>query len=190
MIDDEEYRNHMAGVVADGFSLDPPGYERLSPWTHILLHLTHARANFEWVRDHTVELGRLDNSLQQHAFFIAAITAYGRCYASSGLAIPTLNAKKVYQGSDAGMAVHRRLIGLRNTVAAHADQSDLLRVTLAVKDEGDRIVVRHLATGAIPTPEIPDFLDAVAHTEHFVTIALNKQLDYLATQLGKPIALD
>jgi len=133
-------------LVAEGFMLDPPGYERLSLWTHVLTHLLNARTNFECVRDHAVELGNLGYSLRQQAFFIAGIMAYGRCYASSGPSIPKLNAKKVYEGSEDGMAVHRRLIELRNTIAAHTDKSDLVRLTLALKDEPERIIVRHLAT--------------------------------------------
>lgn len=45
-----------------------------------------------------------------------------------------LDAKKVYEGSDDGKQVHERLIGLRNSIAAHTDASDIVRLTLAVKD--------------------------------------------------------
>jgi hypothetical protein len=189
-INEDEYRKHMAGIVSEGFTLDPPGYERLSLWTYVLMHLLNARTNFQWARDHAVELGDLVNGLQQQAFFVAGIMAYGRCYASSGPSIPMLNAKKVYEDSEDGMAIHRRLVELRNTIAAHTDKSDLVRLTLAVKDEPERVVIRHLATNAMPANEIPDFLEAVAHTEHFVTIALNKQLEHIASKVGKAITLD
>lgn len=189
-IDVDEYRKHMAPLVEEGFTLDPPGYERLSAWTHVLMQLLTARTNFERVRDHPVALGDLASIIQQQAFFIAAIMAYGRCYASSGPGIPSLDPKKVYAGSDDGMAVHRRLMELRNKFAAHTDETDLLRLTLAVKDETNRIIVRHLVTSALPAPEIPDFLEAVAHTQHFVTGALNKRLDHLESKVGKAIALD
>lgn len=189
-INEDEYRKHMAGLVSEGFSLDPPGYERLSLWTYVLMHLHNARANLELVRDHPIELGDLNNVIKQQAFFIAGIMAYTRCYVSSGKSIPMLDAKRVYAGSEDGMAVHQRLIRLRNTIAAHTEKSDLVRLTLAVKDEPDRVIVRHIATVATPTNEIPDFLEAVAHTEHFVTIALNKQLDHLEKRIGKAISLD
>ena len=189
-IDDAEYQKHMASVVADGFTLDPPGYERLNQWTHMLTHVINARANFQWVTDHPHSLGDLDNALQQQAFFVAGVMAYGRCYASSGPGIPTLDAKQVYQGSTDGMEVHERLIEIRNAVAAHTDKSNLVRLTLAVREEADKIVVRHLQTTAMPTNEIPDFLEAVAHTEHFVTIAINKYLNHLQSKVGKQIELD
>ena len=118
-ITDDDYKTHMATVVAEGFTLDPPGFERLSSWTHMLMHLVNARTNFEWVRDHPVELNELENSLRQQAFFVAGIMAYCRCNASSGSGIPMLDAKKVYEGSDDGKQVHERLIGLRNSIAAH-----------------------------------------------------------------------
>lgn len=159
-------------------------------WTHMLMHLVSARTNFEWVRDHPVELGELDNSLRQQAFLVAGIMAYCRCYASSGPAIPMLDAKKVYVGSLDGQEVHQRLIRLRNTVAAHTDASDIVRLTLAVKDEPERLIIRHLWTMAVPLDEIADFLEAVAHTEHFVTVSLNKYHDHLQKQVGKKIELD
>jgi len=187
---EEDYQHHMKGVVADGFVLDPPGFERLSQWTHLLMNIVSARSNFEWVRDDVAAVGDINNSLRVQAFFIAGVMAYGRCYGTSGDGVPKLDAKKVYAGTDEGFDVHRRLIGLRNTVAAHTGGSDLVRLTLAVKDEPDRLVVRHLSTMAIPTNEVPDFLEAVAHTEHFVTANLNKQLDNLETKLGRTIALD
>lgn len=190
LIDDTEYQKHMAEVIADGFILDPAGYERVTQWTHILMNLVSARTNFQWVRDHNAELGDLGGFLQQHAFFIAGIMAYCRSYADSGASIPKLDAKQVYKGSNDGISVHRRLINLRNTIAAHTDKSDTVRLTLAVKETPDKIVIRHLTTSAVPTNEISDFLEAVAHTEHYAILALNKQLDHLSAKLGKTIGLD
>lgn len=189
-ITDEDYKAHMASIVADGFTLDPPGFERLSSWTHMLMHIVSARVTFEWVRDHPLELGETESSLRQQAFFVAGIMAYCRCYASSGSGIPMLDAKKVYEGSEDGKEVHERLTGLRNSIAAHTDASDIVRLTLAVKDEPDRLVIRHLCTIAVPVDEIADFLEAVAHTEHFVTVSLNRYLNRLEKDLGKSIALD
>lgn len=190
MIDEAEYRKHMASVVEEGFTLDPPGYERLSAWTHLLMHLFTARANFERVANEPTELGDMRKSVEQQAFLVAGIVAYCRCYASTGSAIPKLDVKQVYAGSSDGIEVHDRLMILRNTFAAHADRNDLVRVTLAVRDEDDRIIVRHIMTSAMPIPEIPDFLEAVAHTEHFVIVALNKQLDKAGARIGKNITLD
>jgi hypothetical protein len=189
-IRDEDYQKHMASVVSDGFALDQPGYERLNQWTHTLTNIINARANFQWVLGHPVVIGDLDNALQQQAFFVSGIMAYGRCYASSGPMIPTLDPRQVYQGSKDGMEVHIRLSELRNTIAAHTDQSDLIRLTLAVKDEPTRIVIRHLSTTAMPTDEIPDFLEAVAHTERFVEISINNYLNHLERKIGKRIELD
>ncbi|MDI9847089.1 hypothetical protein QM467_03320 [Rhodoblastus sp. 17X3] len=189
-VDDEHYRTHMVGMVEEGFTLDPPGYERLSAWTHILMNLFTARSNFERVKNAPIKLGEMGNAVEQQAFFVAGIIAYCRCYASTGSAIPKLNPKQVYVGSGDGMEVHERLMTLRNTFAAHADRNDLVRVTLAVKEDKDHVIVRHLLTSALPVPEIPDFLGAVAHTTHYVTVGLNKQLDKMGEKIGKIITLD
>lgn len=180
----------MAGPISEGFTLDPPGYERLSAWTHVLMHLLNAHANFEKIRDQPSIEGDLENIAQQQANFVAGLMAYGRCYASSAPGIPQLHGKKVFAGSEEGMAIHLRMIELRNKFAAHTEQTDLLRLTLAVKDEGERVVVRHLITNALPLNEIDGFLDVVAHTQHFATVELNKQLGHLETKIGKTIEFD
>lgn len=190
MITEADYREHMAAVVAEGFVLDPPGYERLSQWTHVLMHCVNAKASFERLKNRPTDLSDLDDALESHAFFIAGVMAYGRCYAQSGSGIPTLDAKQVYKGSTDGMEVHQRLITLRNTVAAHTDQSDLVRLTLAMREEDERFVIRHLSTKVLPLDELPDFLEAVEHTAHFVSGSLNKLLDHLGEKLGKRLELD
>ncbi len=51
-------------------------------------------------------------------------------------------------------------------------------------------MVRHLWTMAVPVDEVADFLEAVAHTEHFVTVSLNKYLNRLEQDRGKKVELD
>jgi hypothetical protein len=143
---EDEYQKHLASVAGDGFVVNPPGYERLNQWTHVLMHIVHARANFELVRDHPVNLGDLNSALQLQAFLVVGVMAYGRCYASSGSGIPMLDSKQVYHESKEGMYVHKRLLRLRNTMGAHANNSDLARVTLVVRDEPHRILIRHRNT--------------------------------------------
>lgn len=190
MITDAYYQEHMAAVAAEGFVFDPPGYERLTQWTHVLMHCVNAKFSFERLQNRPANLGDLDDALESHAFFIAGVMAYGRCYAQSGSGIPTLDAKQVYKGSTDGVEIHQRLITLRNTMAAHTDQSDLVRLTLAVREEGNRFVIRHLSTTALPLDELPNFLEAVEHTAHFVSVSLNKLLDHLGGALGKRLDLD
>ncbi|MDR7117381.1 hypothetical protein [Caulobacter sp. BE254] len=190
-ISDDDYREHMETVMREGFTLSPPGYERLTQWTHLLMHIVNARHNFERVRDHAgVKTGELADFFDQQAFFVAGVMAYCRCYAASGAQISKLDAKQVYAGSDQGKAVHERLIELRNRVAAHTDHSDLIQLTLAVKEGAEEITVRHLSTTVTPINEISDFLEAVAHSEHFVILSINKLLDHLGTKVGKKIILD
>lgn len=189
-ISESDYQHHMAAVLDEGFTLDPPGYERLSQWTRVLMQCVSAKAGFERLQHLDVRLGDLAEVLEDQAFFVAGIVAYGRCYGQAGPGVPTLDPKQVYKGSAEGLAVHTRLIALRNTVAAHTDRSDLVRLTLAVREEADRIVVRHLSTSALPVDEVPGFLDAVEHTAHFASVALNKHLDHLGSKLGKRIDLD
>ena len=189
-ISDAEYEKHLAGVVAEGFALNPSGFERLILWNHLLLNCVSASESFRRLQLREVRLGKFDDVVDAQALFVAGIMAYGRCFSQSGPGIPTLDPKQVYKGSDDGMRVHRRMIELRNTVAAHSDVSELARFTLAVREEEDRLVIRHLATTAMPINDLHDFREAVEHTAHFVTISINKLLDHLSKKLGKRIVLD
>ncbi|WP_128910799.1 hypothetical protein [Tropicibacter alexandrii] len=189
-IDEEEFGKHMASAINDGFTLNPPGYERLSAWTQILTNLVHAKLNFERLSKDQMNLGDLECIVQQEAFFVAGIMAYCRCYASAGAGIPKLDPKKVYAGSEDGLDIHKKLMSYRNKFAAHSDHNDLTRLTLAVKEKDDQIIVRHMITIAMPLPEVPDFIEAVSQTEHFVSARLNQQLDKMGDKAGKIILLD
>jgi hypothetical protein len=111
-ISEADYQHHMASIVAEGFTLDPPLYRRLSRWTHVLMQCVSAKASFERLHRQDKRLGDLNEVLEDHAFFVAGVMAYSRCYGQTGPGIPTLDAKQVYKGSSEGLEVHGRLSGL------------------------------------------------------------------------------
>lgn len=190
MITDADYETHLSSTVAEGFVLNPPGFERLSRWTHILLHLNHARALFSALAESPQRGSEMADHVAEQGCFVAAIMAYGRCYSESGAGIPSLDAKQVHAGSEEAKVVHRRLMDLRNKFAAHTDHVDLIRLTLAVREEPDQMLLRHMATIVLPMNEVPGFIAAVERTERSVTLSLNKQLDHLEGRFGKRIVLD
>ena len=80
---DADYQQHMASIVAEGFTLDPAGYERLRQWTQMLMQCVSARASFERLNGETVRLGDINEVFENQAFFVAGVMAYCRCYGQS-----------------------------------------------------------------------------------------------------------
>jgi hypothetical protein len=190
ILEEEVYKKAMASTVAEGFELDPPGYERLSHWTYVLSHVSDARVSFEAAKAMPFIEGNFDNLRQQRAFFVAGIVAYGRCFAQAGMGIPTLDAKAVYRKRPDLMKIHRRLGDLRNTIAAHTDKSDLVRVTLAVREKGNRIEIKHLKTTTFPGDEVPDYIGALDQIDYFAVRKIKKLIAHIEKQTGMVIDFD
>jgi hypothetical protein len=180
----------MASTIAEGFQLDPPGYERLRYWTYVLSHVSNAYECFENARNVPFEQGNFENLRRQRAFFVAGIVAYGRCFAQAGPGIPTLDAKAVYKDQPDLMKVHTRIVDLRNTFAAHTDHSDIVRVTLAVRENDNEIEVRNLITTTFPGDEVADYFRALHAIELFSSRKVERLVAHLEKQTGKAIKLD
>jgi hypothetical protein len=84
---------------------------------------------------------------------------------------------------------HDRMIAIRNGVFAHTGHDELLRVTLAVKEEPAQILIKHFISPALPYNDFGTFRQVVEHADNYATIQINKHIDYLQTKAGKPIDL-
>lgn len=147
---EEELKKHLDPIVAEGYSLNPPGYERLNLWTHVLFQLHYAATEFSFLTTEKPKLYDATNFHEHYSRFCAAIVAYGRCFAEAGAGIVSLDAKDVFKPRPKLRAVHDRMIVIRNGVFAHAGHDEILRMTIAVKEEKDRINFRHLTHPVLP----------------------------------------
>lgn len=156
----------------------------------MLSHVSNAYDCFENAKNMPFEDGNFDNLRRQRAFFVAGIVAYGRCFAQAGSGIPTLDAKAVYKVQPDLMKIHARLVGPRNTFAAHADQSDIVRVTLAVRESQNKVEVRNLITTTFPGDEVAGHFRALHAIELFSRRKVDRLVARLEKQTGKVIELD
>jgi hypothetical protein len=143
------------------------------------------------LRAYVPKLYDMDNIYEQNAFFVTFVTTYGKCFVSAEGRSVKLDANDVFKAHRSARSAHDRIMELRHKYAAHNANSGLVRPAMAVKEEEDRFVVRHLITSAMPTnDEFESFAVAVEVVSDYVTIRLNQRLAKLETELGKLILLD
>lgn len=187
-MDEVFFRQHIKAVEDDGYVLDPPGYERLNPWTHILMAINFAKSQLEAIQAQPHRFGGNMEELElTYSRFTSAIVTYCRCFGSAGPGVPSLDPKKVYANDPTNRKVHDRILSIRNNFVAHTAQSDLVRVNFAVKEDDKKILIKHLFSISLPYGEFAAFLGAMKKLEEFVVVKLNKQLDTLSAAKGKPI---
>ncbi len=187
-MDEAFFKQHIKAIEDDGFVFDPPDYERLNPWTHILMAISMATLQLKAIQNQQHRFGgSMDDLELTYSRFTSAIVTYCRCFGSSGPGIPSLDPKKVYANDPKNRAVHDRIQSIRNNFVAHTDQSDLVRVNFAVKEDDQKILIQHLFSISLPYGELSDFLGAMEKLQQFVVGRLNKQLDTLSVTKGKPI---
>jgi hypothetical protein len=186
---DDEFKAQMAPVLAEGYQLNPPAFERIRYWTFVLFQLHFAISELEKLISDTPKVYDATNSYGQHARFVAIIVTYGRCYAQAGEKIKSLNAKDIFKGEPRFKVIHDRMIEIRNQVVAHTEHHELMRVAIAVKENDTEFKIKHFIHPIFPKAEFAGYLATMNHTVSGVQIAINKQLNGLEVQLGKTISL-
>jgi hypothetical protein len=186
---EEEFKAQMAPILADGYQLNPPAFERVRYWTFILFQLHFAVSELEKLIKDTPQIYDVSNSYGQHARFIAIIVTYARCYAQTGQNIKSLDAKEVFKGEPRFRTIHDRMIQIRNQVVAHTEHHELMRVSVAVKEDNKEFKLKHFIHPIFPKDEFAGYLAAMNHTVASVEVSINKQLNYLEKLLGKPITV-
>jgi hypothetical protein len=186
-VDETMFQRHVDKITAEGYAFDPPEYAHLNPWTHVLVALSLALSLLNKLEEQTARMGNLDNIELSYSRFASAIVSYARCFGSAGPGIPCLDAKRVFANDPINRTSHERMIAIRHKMIAHTDQSDLVRVNFAVKEDEDHIYIEHLFTIQLPMNEVPGFLTAIERVHDFVAARLNQQLDALSTKKGRPI---
>jgi hypothetical protein len=187
---EDGFKQHLAPHIADGFTIDPPEYDRLRFWTFILFQLNFATAELEKLIAEKPIPGDQDNFYSQYGRFCAIIITYGRCFASAGAKIPSLDVKDTFKGRPELRKIHDRLDEIRNGVFAHTGHHELVRVTLGVKELDDKILIRHLFTSVMPANEFPDFLKAMNHAATRAVEQIGRLTERLERDKKKPIEVD
>jgi len=186
---EDEFMKQMEPIIADGYELNPPAFERIRYWTFVLFQLHFAISELEKLISDTPQLYDATNSYGQHARFIAIMVTYARCYAQAGENIKSLDAKEIFKGEPRYKTTHDRMIEIRNSVVAHTGHHELMRASIAVKESDNEFQIKHFIHPIFPKAELAGYLATMNHTVRSVKIAINKQLNNLESQLGKPISV-
>jgi hypothetical protein len=188
---EDEYKKHMAPTVAEGYVLDPPGYERLRDWTFLLFQINYTANELRFLTEKKPELYNANNFHEHLSRFCAAVVRYGRCFGQSGPGMVSLNAREVFKARSDLKPVHDRMIEIWNDVFAHTGHDELMRATLAVREEPDnkRISIKHLFTPVLPYRDFLKYSEVVKHVEQDAILKINKYIAHLERQLGKEIVV-
>ena len=189
-ITDDELATHMQPLVDAGFSLNPEALTPLAAWNHILMQVIMASYYIKRLQNYESKLGDMEDAFVLNALFVAFLTTYAKCFVSAEEGAIKLDRKDVFKAHNSAMLTHDRIIELRHSYAAHNSSSNLVRTTMAAKEEVDRFLIKHLITTAIPGNEFESFANTVGLVENYVTERLNLRLDKLQAKLGKLIEID
>jgi len=184
-----ELEKHYASMREGGYELNRSEFQRLRSWHSVLYQLHSAEYSLEKLTTRTPSLGELDDIHETEALFANFILQYSKCFTSSGPGKVSLDERRVFPADSVNLIAHKRILEMRHSLVAHNGTSDLVKETIAVREEADQYLVRHLVTRALPMNELPSFKDAFAAVNEHVVLRLNKHLDSLQEKLGKLVLL-
>jgi hypothetical protein len=188
---DDEYKEKMAPILADGFILNPPKFERIRLLTHLLYENSFAFNEMKTAL--AIRPAKFDGSNFHETFshFYMAVVTHARCFVSAGKGISRLKAKHVFANEPGLKKFHELMDEFRNEVVAHTGHHISVRVTLAVKEEPEKYLIKHLVTPTMPSRnDLKGFLAVIAHTGKYIVDRVIRDSDHLGKELGKKIVLD
>lgn len=187
--DDNGLSSHIDQLTDQGFKRNPSPFGKLAPWSRILLQLVTSSHSLAQLESFDPEARDADNAFLQVALLHSFILQYGKCFTSVGAGLVKLDANAVFKGEEGLRATHERIMKLRHNTFAHNDIGDLLRADILVRDDETHFLIKHTFTMAIPNDEFPRWRKVHDHVQQYSTARLNKRLDDLQTEVGKPIVL-
>ncbi len=125
--------------------------------------------------------------LTQQALFRGFVLSYSKCFTSSGKGRASLDASKVFKTVPKCLPIHERILLFRHKFAAHGDESGLEEALIAVREDTDHFMIQHLYSIANPLNEYAGFRETLDVLESYVVDGVNKNLNRLQQELGKPV---
>ena len=189
-MNDDDLKPHKSAMLAGGYNLDAPDFQRLKQWHGVIFQLTSARHYLNALMRREPTLGDLEDCYEAMALLSSFVLQYSKCFTSGGQGQVTLDANKVFPPSGDDLKSHRRILEIRNNLVAHNGNSDLVLANLGVKEQEGRFVVKHFLTFALPMNELSVFEVALDAVTDYSMKAINKHLDSIGERLGKIVLLD
>lgn len=188
---DMEAAAHVASALGAGWVLDDVRFQWVKPWNYLLIQMNESEKALAFARKFNDDnsLPEDDQVLLSMSMFRIAIISYGKCYAESGKGRTSLDHRNVFKGNDDLKSIHERMMAIRNTFVAHNGDNEIDRATIAVRETPIEISIKHLYTVGFIANEFYDYQRVIAFCKAFLVMAINKHLDKVQNEIGKPILL-
>ena len=190
LMNDDDLKSHKNAMLAGGYNLDSPDFQRLKQWHGVIFQLTSAKYYLNALMLREPILGDLEDVYKAMALLSSFILQYSKCFTSGGQRQVTLDANKVFTPGGDDLKSHHRILEIRHNLIAHNGNSDLVLANIGMKEQEDRFVVKHFLTFALPMDELSEFEAALDIATKYSVKAINKHLDSIGERLGKIVLLD
>jgi hypothetical protein len=187
-LDSREFeRDHLSMLAPAGWTLNPSEFSRIKSWNMLMFQLALAKQTITSLIARKSNLGSLSDFSGQYALYCSFVLAYAKCFTSVGADQKKLDSNDVYKDVKHLRPAHDEILVIRHKLFAHNDNSKYVRVDLAVLESKAMYQLRHSVSMSLPIANFPGWLQLVEYVESYAIVKINKALDALEIQLGKPI---
>lgn len=187
-LDSREFkRGHLSKLAPEGWIANPSEFLRIKSWNMLMFQLALAKQTIASLIAHKEIRGSLPDFCEQYALYSSFVLAYAKCFTTVGAGQKKLDANDVFKDAKHLRPTHDEILLIRHKLVAHNDNSEHVRVDLSFLELDDMYQLRHSVSMSIPAGDFPEWLKMVEYVQNYTVVKINKSLDALEIQLGKPI---
>lgn len=187
MFDDPEFNNHIEKISPLGWVLNPQEFIRVGSWNMLMFQLVSSKKCLISLMGGKGNVGDLDKVIERQSLFSSFVLSYAKCFTSVGKNQIKLDANDVLRDAKHMRSLHDEILIIRHKLVAHNDTSRYARTDISVLETADGYQIKHTISLALPEGSYEDWLNLIEYVEQYSIGKLNKALDSLERQLGKPI---
>ena len=134
---------------------------------------------------HPEQFSTLEGQLEFLLYFRGALSAYSKCFTSTGLGRMSLDGNSIYKARPNLKLQHDQFIVLRNTYTAHSDDNELETVQAIANETDDEIVVYLNYAFTFPFDRLYELRDLIGYLESEIIDRHTRHVQKLNNQVGK-----
>lgn len=177
------------------FEIDSHDFKMIEGWNYLGFFVLHAMNSIQLAKKFNDD--KAYDSYQQvtitQSLFKDSVMSYCKCFSSSEkprIKIDINAIVKDFSSSDKAKykKMHDRVLLVRNKYVAHNLENDFEISVVAVKQEGNKIVVKPSFTLATPINEFDAFFEQYALVSNYLILKINKILDKVSIDKGVEVS--
>ena len=134
---------------------------------------------------HPQQFSTLEGQLEFLLYFRGALSAYSKCFTSTGPGRMSLDGNAIYKVRPDLKFQHDQFLVLRNTYTAHSDDNDLERTQVIANQIDDEIVVHLNYQFTFPFDRLYELRDLIGYLESAIVDRHTRHIQKLSNQVGK-----